>query len=217
MGMKSPHVWRLGLTGGIGSGKSTVAARLAILGAAVIDADTIAQSVTAPGGAAMEPIARLFGLEYVTQEGALNRQRMRDLVFTDKAAKLKLEEIVHPLVGQETERQANLALAQGVTCLVFDVPLLVESGRWRSRVDRVIVVDCLPEVQVSRVVARSQLSPQAVENIISAQATRSARLSAADMVIFNSGLSLQALHAHIDELFIAFGLSSNQAPDGTVE
>ena len=205
--MKQRPVLRIGLTGGIGSGKSTVAARLAHQGAAVIDADAIAQSVTAPGGAAMAAIAEQFGHDFVMPTGALDRQRMRELVFADSTAKLKLERIVHPLVGQETERQAESALKHGAFCLVFDVPLLVESGRWRSQVDRVLVVDCLPEVQITRVVARNQLSPEIVQGIISAQAGRDARLAAADFVVFNAGISLQALHDHTDQLSIAFGLS----------
>ena len=183
----------------------------------MIDADAIAQSVTAPGGAAMAGIAQQFGHDFVTSTGALDRQRMRELVFKDKAAKLKLENIIHPLVGQETERAALMAMNQGAHCLVFDVPLLVESGRWRGQVDRVLVVDCLPDVQIARVVARNQLSPEAVQGIISSQASRSARLAAADFVVFNVGLSLGALHDHIDQLSFAFGLSSCHAPDGTVE
>ncbi|MBK6650621.1 MAG: dephospho-CoA kinase [Betaproteobacteria bacterium] len=215
--MNRTSVWRLGLTGGIGSGKSTVAARLAYHGAAVIDADTIAQSVTASGGTAMALIAQQFGHDFVTSTGALDRQRMRELIFKDKTAKLKLESIIHPLVGQETEREALKAIDQGAHCLVFDVPLLVESGRWRSQVDRVLVVDCLSEVQIARVVERNQLSPETVEGIISAQASRPARLAAADFVVFNVGLSLRALYDHIDQLSFAFGLSSCYAPDGTVE
>lgn len=209
-----PQVLRIGLTGGIGSGKSTVAARLASHGAAVIDADAIAQSVTAAGGAAMGAIAEQFGQTFVSPTGALNRQRMRELVFSDPSAKSKLERIVHPLVGQETHRQSAVAINNGVRCLVFDVPLLVESGRWRSQVDRVLVVDCLPEVQITRVMARNQLSPEAIQSIISAQASRQDRLAAADFVIFNCELSLAALHDHIDQLSIAFGLSCGSAPDG---
>jgi len=208
---------KIGLTGGIGSGKSTVAARLAHLGAAVIDADAIAQAVTAPGGAAMRPIAEQFGLEFVSSTGALDRQRMRELVFSDPSAKFRLERIIHPLVGQETDRQSVIATEKGCRCLVFDIPLLVESGRWRSQLDRVLVVDCLPEVQIARVVARSQLKPETIQGIISAQASRQDRLAAADFVVFNCDLSLAALHDHIDQLSIAFGLSSSAVPDGTVE
>jgi dephospho-CoA kinase len=199
---------RIGLTGGIGSGKSAVAQTLVRCGAQLIDADAIAQSVTAPGGAAIAAIAQAFGAEFITPEGALDRQRMRALAFGDRQAKQQLEHIIHPLVGLETERQAALATAAGAPCLVFDVPLLVESGRWRAQVDRVLVVDCLPETQVARVMARNGLSREAVLAILAAQATRSQRLAAADMVLFNEALSLDDLSALVRQLAPAFGLSS---------
>ena len=124
----------LGLTGGIGSGKSTVASLLQALGAAVMDADAIARSVTAPGGAAMPEIARQFGEAFVQADGALDRARMRALVFAHPSAKQRLERIVHPCVGEETRRQTQAALEQGHGLLVYDVPLLVESKRWRQQV-----------------------------------------------------------------------------------
>jgi dephospho-CoA kinase len=199
---------RIGLTGGIGSGKSAVAQALVRYGAQLIDADAIAQSVTAPGGAAIAAIAQAFGADFITPEGALDRQRMRALVFGDRQAKQRLEHIVHPLVGLETERQATLATAAGAPCLVFDVPLLVESGRWRTQLDRVLVVDCLPETQVARVMARNGLSRDAVLAIVAAQATRAQRLAAADMVLFNEAISLDDLSALVRQLSPAFGLSS---------
>ncbi len=127
---------RLGLTGGIGSGKSTVAQMLAARGAAVIDSDAIARSVTAANGPAMPAIAEAFGKEFVTPDGALDRERMRALVFSDPSAKLRLEAIVHPLVGLATQAQAQAAIQAGHALLVFDVPLLVESPRWRKLVDQ---------------------------------------------------------------------------------
>jgi dephospho-CoA kinase len=191
---------RLGLTGGIGSGKSTVAQMLAARGGAVIDSDAIARSVTAAKGSAMPAIREAFGAEFVTPEGALDRERMRALVFSDPSAKLRLEAIVHPLVGIATQAQAQAAIDAGHTLLVFDVPLLVESPRWRKLVDQVLVVDCLESTQIARVMARSGLNSDAVQNIIRAQATRAQRLAAADITLFNEGLDLEQLKRAVDAL-----------------
>lgn len=200
--------FRLGLTGGIGSGKSTVANLLAQLGAAVLDADAISRALTAPHGLAIDAIRQTFGAEFITSAGALDRERMRTLVFTDPGAKQKLEAIIHPLVAQETSRQALAAQASGRRCLVFDVPLLVESGRWRQNVDQVLVVDCLPDTQISRVMARSALSREAVLAIMASQASRETRLQAADAVIFNDTITLDDLRAQVRTLAPGFGLSS---------
>jgi len=191
---------RLGLTGGIGSGKSTVAQMLAARGGAVIDSDVIARSVTAANGSAMPAIRAAFGKEFVTPEGALERERMRALVFSDPSAKLRLEAIVHPLVGLATQAQAQSAIQAGRTLLVFDVPLLVESPRWRKLVDKVLVVDCLESSQVARVMARSGMTSDAVQSIIRAQATRAQRLAAADIRLFNEGLDLEQLRLAVDAL-----------------
>jgi dephospho-CoA kinase len=199
------------LTGGIGSGKSTVAALLARLGAAVIDADAIARQLTAPDGLAMPAIAQQFGPDFVTPEGALNRDRMRALAFTDPGAKKNLEAIIHPLVAEETARQTGAAEQAGHPCLVFDVPLLVESARWRQKVDHVLVVDCLPETQITRVMARNGLTRAAVEAIIAAQSQRLRRLQAADSVIFNDGLTLQGLSTEVAMLAPRFKLSLESA------
>jgi len=201
---------RLGLTGGIGSGKSTVATLLAQMGAALIDADAIARSVTAPDGAAIAPIRAHFGASFITPEGALDRQQMRELAFADAGARAQLESIIHPLVGQETWQQAALAEDAGHACLVFDVPLLVESGHWRARVDQVLVVDCTEQTQISRVTARDGLSQAAVAAILATQAPRSKRLRAADAVIFNDGISLQFLRTQVSALAQRFRLSSGQ-------
>lgn len=203
---------RLGLTGGIGSGKSTVAGMLADLGAAVMDADAIARSITAPGGLAILPIRNSFGNEMITPEGALDRNRMRALAFSDPGAKAQLEAIIHPLVGQETWRQAAIAEAAGSRCLVFDVPLLVESKHWRSHVDAVLVVDCQVSTQIARVIARSQLDDTAVKAIIAAQSPRLCRLQAADAVIFNDNISLQTLREEVISLAPRFGLSLDIQP-----
>jgi dephospho-CoA kinase len=197
---------RIGLTGGIGSGKSTVLQMLVAHGAAGIDADAISRATTATGGGAIPLIAQRFGPEFVGADGALDRARMRETAYADPDARRRLEEIIHPLVGQEVERQAQLALAQGRRCIVFDIPLLVESGRWRARVDRVLVVDCAEAVQVARVVARSALAPAEVEAIIAAQAPRALRLAAADLVICNEALTLEALGAEVAQVAAAFGL-----------
>jgi dephospho-CoA kinase len=184
---------RIGLTGGIGSGKSTVGHMLSARDAAVIDADAIARSVTAANGAAIPTIAQTFGNAFINDKGALDRDRMRAHVFTNVQAKRTLEAIIHPLVAKETQRQAQVATDAGKHTLVFDVPLLVESGRWRTQVDRVLVVDCLVTTQIQRVMARNAFSREAVEKIIHAQASRAHRLAAADWVIYNDQLSLEAL------------------------
>jgi len=201
--MQQHRPLHLGLTGGIGSGKSTVASLLKALGAAVMDADAIARSVTAPGGAAMPEIARQFGEAFVQADGALDRARMRALVFADPSAKQRLERIVHPCVGEETRRQTQDALAQGHSLLVYDVPLLVESKRWRQQVQRVLVIDCEPATQIQRVGARSGLAAEEVSRIIAAQSPRNVRLAAADWVIYNEGLDLPALRAEV----MALGLT----------
>jgi dephospho-CoA kinase len=197
---------RVGLTGGIGSGKSTVLAMLAARGAAVIDADAISRATTAAGGAAIAAIARTFGPEFITADGALDRERMRARAYAEPQARKDLEAIIHPLVGAESERQVQAALAAGARCIVFDIPLLVESGRWRRQVDRILVVDCHAATQVQRVVARSGLAPAQVEAIMAAQAPRALRLAAADVVVFNEGITLEQLQAQVAQAARAFGL-----------
>ena len=191
---------RLGLTGGIGSGKSTVGRLLATLGAALVDTDLIARQLTQPGGAAIDRIAQAFGPHVIAANGALDRARMRELVFADAGAKQRLEAILHPLIGLETERQA--AAAQGAPALVFDVPLLVESGgRWRAKVDKVLVVDCHEATQIERVVRRSGWTPEAVQAVIASQASRSERRASADAVIFNGGITPEQLAADVRALW----------------
>jgi dephospho-CoA kinase len=204
--MRSPV--RLGLTGGIGSGKSTVARLLAEAGAAVVDADAIARESTAPLGLAMPAIANVFGPAFVTPTGALDREKMRQLIFNEPAARKRLESIIHPLVKLETQNQAAQAISTGHRCIVFDIPLLVESGTWRQHLDHVLVVDCRPEVQIKRVLARNQLARAEVEKIIASQATREHRLSAADTVVENDQLSMAELAGEVNQLIHRFGLSS---------
>ena len=196
--MTQPAPLRIGLTGGIGSGKSTVAAALAALGASVIDTDAIARSLTQLGGAAIAAIAAQFGAEFVDASGALDRSRMRELAFADPAARQRLEAILHPLIRAETARQAEAA--QG-TAIVFDVPLLIESGRWREQVDRVLVVDCREATQVERVMARSGWTREAVQAVLAQQASRRSRRAGADAVIYNDGLSHEELRAEVRALW----------------
>ncbi|MBS0317237.1 MAG: dephospho-CoA kinase [Proteobacteria bacterium] len=196
----------IGLTGGIGSGKSTVAAILQELGAVIVDADQIARTLTAPGGGAIAAIRAQFGADFITPDGALDRDRMRAAAFDDPEVKRRLEAIVHPLVGEESRRQAEAAVQAGRRCIVFDIPLLVESGHWRPRLDQVLVLDCTVQTQVDRVVARSKLSRDAVERIVAAQASRLARLAAADMVIFNDALAPAQLRSAVEQTAKRIGL-----------
>jgi len=205
--MKTPHIRRIGLTGGIGSGKSTVAGMLAAKGAAVIDADAISRSLTAPGGRAMAAIVQIFGPKMVDAHGAMDRQAMRDVVFQNPQAKQELEAIIHPLVSQITAEQTQTAVQSGLRVLVFDVPLLVESGeRWRKQVDQVIVVDCDAQTQQERVMVRSGLTAEEIDRIMALQASRAQRLACADQVIFNQGLTLTELEAQVAQLAADFGL-----------
>ena len=199
-------VWRIGLTGGIGSGKSTAAKVLAQLGAAVIDADAMARSVTAPGGPAIAPLRAAFGEAVLDAQGGLDRQRMRDLAFTDAQVKKQLEAIVHPLVKHAIDQQAQSALAAGARVLVFDIPLLVESGRWRNQVDGVLVIDCSTDTQIARVQARNGWPREQILAVIQAQATREQRQAAADWLILNDGLGLNDFEAAVAHLAQQWGL-----------
>ena len=189
---------RVGLTGGIGSGKSTVASRLVELGADLIDTDAIARSLTLPGGAAIEPIRETFGPDFIAADGSLHRALMREAAFADVEARRRLEAILHPRIGAEVERRASASTAP---LTVLDIPLLVESGRWRGRVDRVWVVDCGEETQLARVMARSGWTEAAVRAVIAQQASRSVRRGAADAVIHNDGIDLETLLAQVDALW----------------
>lgn len=189
----------IGLTGGIGSGKSAVADGFGLLGAAIVDTDVIAHELTRPGGAAIAGVRRLFGDECIAADGAMDRKKVRELVFADPAAKKRLEGLLHPMIRAESERR--IAASGGVApYAVHVVPLLVESGDHRKRVDRVLVVDCEEAVQVARVMQRSGLAEEEVRRIIAAQVPRATRLAAADDLIDNSGPKValapqvQALH-----------------------
>lgn len=188
---------RIGLTGGIGSGKSTVARLLVERGAALIDTDAIARALALPGGAAIEAIRAEFGARAIDSEGGLDRARMRELVFADADAKSRLEAILHPMIGLECNRQALEAIGRTT---VFDVPLLAESSHWRTRVDRVLVVDCSNETQVARVMSRSGWPREAVLAVIAQQSSRERRRACADAVIHNDGLTLDELAQQVDML-----------------
>ncbi|ACD17845.1 dephospho-CoA kinase [Paraburkholderia phytofirmans] len=190
-------MFAVGLTGGIGSGKSTVADLFAAHGVPLVDTDLIAHRITAPHGIAMPPIAAEFGEAFVAPDGSLDRARMRALVFSDDSARKRLEGITHPLIRAETEREQREA--QGPYVIVV-VPLLVESGTWKTRVNRVLTVDCSVETQISRVMSRNNFSREQVLAIIARQATREARLAAADDVIDNDNAPLDALTAQVDTL-----------------
>jgi dephospho-CoA kinase len=177
-----PYV--VGLTGGIGSGKSTVARLFAELGAEVIDADELVHELTGPGGAAMAAIRAEFGPDIVDARGALDRVRMRERVFADPAARARLEAILHPMVRTETDRRAARATGPYV---ILMIPLLVETGDPHARCDRVLVVDCPEDLQIERVIARSGLTRAEAEAIMAAQASRAERLRHADDVIANDG------------------------------
>jgi len=197
---------RVGLTGGIGSGKSTVAGVLAQRGAWVIDADALSRTVTAAGGVAIPAIAKAFGNEIITADGALDRARMRSMVFTDPAARKQLETIVHPLVNQAIARSAECADAQGASCLVYDIPLLVESAHWRASLDSVVVIDCEESSQIRRVCQRNGLQESDVIAILAAQSSRVKRLQGADHVICNEAISLQQLERLVKQFGAQFGL-----------
>jgi dephospho-CoA kinase len=193
-------VFVVGLTGGIGSGKSAAARLFEQHGATLVDADVESRVLTAAGGPAIDSIRAAFGDRYITPAGALDRARMRGRVFEDPAARLRLEAILHPQIQAACDRKIAAAAGPYVTLVI---PLLVESGRARERVHRVAVVDCAEETQVQRIVARDGLSREAALKIIAAQASRAARLAIADDIIDNDG-PLEALAPRVATLHDAY-------------
>jgi len=177
----------VGLTGGIGSGKSAIAERLASYGASIVDSDLIAHQITSTGGLAIEPIAERFGSEFIQTDGALDRKKMRVLVFEDLQSRKALEAITHPLIRTKAIEQARLAIERQALYIVFVVPLLLESSEWFQFIDHVVVADCSEAIQIQRVMERNGLTRQEVESILQAQATRAERLAQADTVIENMG------------------------------
>ena len=197
---------RIGLTGGIGSGKSTVATLFAELGAFIIDADKISRSVTAIGGSAIEPIKKQFGSAFIQTDGSLNRDLMRQLVFKDAFARDALEGIIHPLIQQEMRNQLQRAVLTNTRLVVFDIPLLSESSHWRQELDSVLVVDCSRETQINRVISRNNFAKEAVEKIMASQASRSVRLKVADFIIFNENITIDQLRSEVCQVAEVYGL-----------
>ena len=196
----------VGLTGGIGSGKTTVAELFASRGAGLVDTDEIAHRLTAPAQPAIAEIMRRFGPRFVAADGSLDRAQMRELVFADPSARKDLEAILHPLIRQESARQIRESTAPYV---VIVIPLLFESGAPRRGMDRILVVDCEPEAQISRVIARSGLSRDQVLSIIASQVSRQERLRGADDVVHNDD-DLDALEAQVIPLHVRYlGLAKN--------
>jgi dephospho-CoA kinase len=190
----------VGLTGGIGSGKSTVAAAFAELGVPVVDADQVSHVLTSANGLAMPKIIAAFGSSMADSTGALDRTAMRKLAFSDTEARHQLEAILHPLIREESTRQLRAHEEAGASYALLVVPLLVESGSYASRCHRVLVIDCEEDMQISRVMQRSQLKRDEVQAIMAKQATRQMRLKAADDVIDNTALSTAALHDKVQAL-----------------
>lgn len=206
-----PSRFSVGLTGGIGCGKTTVANLFGELGVSLIDTDEIAHALTAPGGAAMHAVIAEFGPGFATPEGALDRARMRDLVFSDPQARQRLEAILHPRISAAALAAAAVATGHYI---MYVVPLLVESGTWKSRVTRVLAIDCPEEMQIARVMARNGLSEQQVRGIMANQATRQQRLAAADDVLTNDG-DIAALRPQINRLhgiYMAFSERMSRIP-----
>ena len=203
-----PPGLRIGLTGGIGSGKSTVAQMLVGCGAHLVDTDAIARTLTLAGGGAMPALAETFGATAVAPDGSLDRAFMRELAFADDHARARLEAILHPLIGREAQAQAQAARAGGRT-VVFDVPLLAESARWRQSLDRVLVVDCDEATQVQRVSQRPGWTPATARAVMARQATRTARRAVADAVIHNDRISLEQLAGEVNTLWTLWALWNN--------
>ena len=189
---------RIGLTGGIGSGKSTVAAMLVACGAALIDSDAISRELTQAGGGAIEPLRQAFGADCIDAQGALDRSRMRALAFADAGVRLRLEAVLHPLIGAETVRRSAEA---GDAVLVFDVPLLAESAHWRDGLQRILVVDCSSATQIERVTQRPGWDRAAAERVVAQQASRALRRAIADAVVCNDGIDPPALEAKVRALW----------------
>ena len=195
---------RIGLTGGIGSGKSTLAQLLVARGVALIDADAVSRQLTAAGGAAIPDIKREFGPAFIAADGSLARDRMRELVFAQPEARLRLQALLHPRILSALLEQESLLINQGKPLVLLDIPLLVESAHWRQKLDRVLVVDCSRDTQIRRVMQRSGMTAEQVQGIMATQAHRAQRLSAADWVIDNDSDDIgklmrqaQAIQLHI--------------------
>ena len=204
---RSFPTWHIGITGGIGSGKSTVTTLLQSAGAYLIDTDRLARASTMAGGLATAAIRCTFGPAFIGTDGSMNREMMRELVFRDPAAKRKLEAIIHPIVLQQAQALAAQAERQSQRVIAYEIPLLAESGHWRKRLHQVIVVDCDAPTQIQRVMQRSKLDHASAASIVASQASRQQRWQIADAVIHNgAGTNRQQLHSQVRALASGFGL-----------
>lgn len=195
--MQQTAFQRIGLTGGIASGKSTVGRMLMDRGFALIDADAVSRELTAPGGAALPDIRKAFGAEYIAADGSMDRDKMRTLVFTQASAKAQLQAILHPLIRQAMADKEVAYKSEGKPLVIWDIPLLVESSSWRDQLDGVIVVDCSEQRQIDRVMARNGWSLQEAKAVIASQSSRQARLAAATWVIDNDNDNLASLATQV--------------------
>ncbi len=192
-------VFSVGLTGGVGSGKSTVASMLSTRGAGVVDADAISHELTQAGGAAIEPLRESFGQHAIARGGSLDRAKMRAVAFSDPAARIRLEALLHPLIRNAMRERAGTLAADGCPYILFVVPLLVESGTWSTSVDRVLLIDCSEATQINRVCARPGMNESAARRIMQAQASRQQRLTVADDVLMNEA-PLAEIESKIEQL-----------------
>jgi dephospho-CoA kinase len=199
---------RVGLTGGIGSGKSTVAQMLVDLGAHLVDTDALSRQLTASGGEALPAIRTAFGDGVFDTQGQLDRAVLRERVFGDERQRRRLESVLHPLIAEKVQLQAQAGVAAGAAMIVFDVPLLAESARWRDRVDRVLVVDCSDASQVQRVARRPGWTEDAARQVIATQATREKRRAIADAVLFNDGTDIEAVRSKVRAVWAAWHVVS---------
>ena len=200
MSETTKQITTIGLTGGIGSGKSLAAREFNRLGAQIIDRDALAHQVTSAGGVAMPAIEVAFGKEFLMEDGSLNREKMREYAFNHRPALTILESITHPLIQAASHAALEAALSQNPPYIIFMIPLLFESNNWQGRFSKIIVTDCSVETQVERVVLRNKLPREQVEKIMAAQMSREERLKNADFVINNDGflvdLNLQVMDIH---------------------
>ena len=214
-----PHSWHIGITGGIGSGKSTVAGLLQAAGAFVVDADELSRACTRAHGAAINRIRQVFGDAFIDADGTMRRDAMRELVFRLPEARRKLEDIIHPIVLQQAQELGEAAQRQGRTVILYEIPLLAESPHWRKRLDRIIVVDCDEDTQIQRATQRSALTWETASSIVASQAGRQDRWRIADAVIFNgSAVDPQQLRDQVRILARSFGLmiAAGESPSDPV-